>query len=151
MTPHPTRAIALRQVCSDLHNFVLVLAKQKPKSFFCFDRSKYHCKTKKSFVLILLKTKTKHKIVQVRFCCSKMLPCAAVSMRNNHSLSSPKETVAAQCDLVTLFAIRSSHVLKQRCTRKRREGQDKKSNFATEHFPHAHELSLSCCTRVFSK
>ena len=47
----------------DLHDFVLVLSKQKR---FCFDRSKYYCKTKKSFVLVLPKTKTKHKIVQVR-------------------------------------------------------------------------------------
>ena len=44
---------------ADLHDFVLVLGKTKTKRF-CFDRSKYHCKSKKErFALVLLKTKTK--------------------------------------------------------------------------------------------
>ena len=36
-----------QHLSSDLHDFVLVLSKQKPK--LCFDRSKYHCKTEKRF------------------------------------------------------------------------------------------------------
>ena len=46
--------------------FCFGFAKTKSKTV-CFDRSKYHCKSKKSFVLVLPKTKTKHKIVQVRW------------------------------------------------------------------------------------
>ena len=52
---------------ADLHDFVLVLSKQKPKQkLFVLTGQNTIAKPKKSFVLVLPKTKTKHKIVQVR-------------------------------------------------------------------------------------
>ena len=48
-----------------MHDFVLVLSKQKPKQKrFCFDSSKYHCESKKSFALVLPKTKTQNRAGQ---------------------------------------------------------------------------------------
>ena len=52
---------------ADLHDFALVLAKQKSKAkLFVLTGQNTIAKQKKSFVLVLPKTKTKHKIVQVR-------------------------------------------------------------------------------------
>ena len=55
-----------RRVLTNLHDFVLVLSKQK---LFVLTGQNTIAKPKKSFVLVLVlpKTKTKHKIVQVRF------------------------------------------------------------------------------------